>query len=77
MQQMMAAYNEGTLHFLSTSNLTVEDWTIERLLTRHKKVVEAIALRFNLPTGSLAQHLPQLSTNDKGEEELEHTEKWQ
>lgn len=77
MEQMMEAYNEGPVAFLSTSELTVEPWKIEDLLTRHKKIVTAIALRFNLPQARLARKLPQLCETARGDDKLSNTTKWQ
>ena len=75
MGQLMPAYNEGTVHFLSTSELTVHDWDIEHLLARHEKIITAIAQRYDLPVSRFAHRLPQLSSTARGEK-VTNTNKW-
>ena len=77
MEQMKQAYNGGPVEFLSTNELTVEPWMIEDLLARHKKIVTAIAVRFDLPQTRLARKLPQLCKTATGDDKLTNTTKWQ
>ena len=55
-----------------TSELTPDDWNIDRLIERHKKIMYALALRLALPTTRLEAHLPNKSDDDS----LENTGKW-
>ena len=77
MEDMMVKYKAGTVHFLSTNELTHKDWEMEDLLARHAKMISAIALRLDLPTQRLDRHLPKLSMNARGDQKLENFKKWQ
>lgn len=72
MRETVAAYVQGPVHFISTSELTPDDWNIDRLIERHKKIMYALALRLALPTTRLEAHLPNKSDDDS----LENTGKW-
>lgn len=73
MRETVAAHARGPVQFISTNELTSDDWEIDRFLARHKKIMFSLATRLALPTSRLEAHLPKKSRDDNS---LQIPRKW-
>lgn len=59
---MLQEYSANSIiHFKSTDAIRSGQWTVDRLLARHKQVVETVARHFGIDT-DLSDYLPSLAS---------------
>ena len=76
MREALAAYKEGPVHWISTSDLSEDDWVILSCIDRHRKIVTALAMRLGLPIERFINKLPKIGTTPAtNEDRLENTAK--